>query len=168
MAAKPETAFIGSVHKHLPGSIHKEKMNNPYRGGTADVWYSARNGLDLWVEYKFVKVLRKKGVIVPDLSDLQFLWLSNRRNDGRNVAVIVGHPDGGVILPPILWKPGMEADAFRAASMTRPELAETLMRFLMSAHDTSANDLFNGPVSHGHLSDTRDISVDRVSNQAIR
>ena len=53
MSVKPETQFANSVNGKLPlrGVLHREKMNNPYRGGTADWWYSGRRA-DLWCEYK--------------------------------------------------------------------------------------------------------------------
>lgn len=94
MAQKPENQFIAGVHKYLP-DVYFEKMNNPYRGGTADVWYSGVLG-DLWVEYKFLPKLPRRGLIIPDLSELQKRWIHNRRNEGRRVHVIVGCPAGGV------------------------------------------------------------------------
>lgn len=95
MSTKPETRFIAGVHKHLCDT-HVEKMNNPWRAGTADVWYSGVLG-DLWIEYKFIERLPRSNSILPDLTPRQQRWLNNRFDEGRNVAVVLGTPTGGVI-----------------------------------------------------------------------
>lgn len=97
MSSKPETTFIQSIHRHLPKEVYREKMANPYRGGTPDVWYSG-NKRDLWVEYKFIPKLAVRVPNKIELSELQRLWLEARQAEGRNVAVIVGHPGGGIVL----------------------------------------------------------------------
>lgn len=97
MAVKPETTFTASVNRKLPKLLHKEKMNNPYSSGTADMWYSGCKG-DLWVEYKYLPKLAVRVTNKVGLSELQLIWLNARHAEGRNVAVIVGHPDGGVVL----------------------------------------------------------------------
>lgn len=94
-SAKPETTFIQGVHKHLKGVYH-EKNHNPYRAGTPDVWYSGASG-DLWVEYKFIPRIPRSVEILPDITPRQRRWLNNRHDEGRNVAVVLGTPDGGVI-----------------------------------------------------------------------
>jgi hypothetical protein len=88
-------------------SAYREKMHNAYRGGTPDVWYSGPGG-DLWVEYKWST--SKKGVLVPALSSLQRDWLTKRKLEGRNVAVVVGSPTGATILEePDHWTSGSRA-----------------------------------------------------------
>ena len=72
-------------------------MHNAYRGGTPDVWYSGSRG-DLWVEYKWIARIPKRGTIVPKLSPLQLDWLTKRKAQGRNVLVIVGSPKGALSL----------------------------------------------------------------------
>ena len=47
MAAKPETTYIGRIHKLLPKSVYYMKNHNVYTGGVPDVWYSGIGG-DLW------------------------------------------------------------------------------------------------------------------------
>jgi hypothetical protein len=81
VSSKPENTFIGTVNDRLPikkrkastiarrkvsdeSHIHYEKMNNPYRGGTADSWYSGLAG-DLWVEFKYLPRVPKRGVVDP-------------------------------------------------------------------------------------------------------
>lgn len=94
-STKPENRFISSVHRHLHGT-YIEKMNNPWRAGTADVWYSGGIG-DLWVEYKFIERIPKSAEIAPDLTPRQKRWINDRHDEGRNVAVVLGTPTGGVI-----------------------------------------------------------------------
>jgi len=126
MAIKPETTFVSSVHKHLPlkSVLHREKMSNPYSSGTADVWYSGQLG-DLWVEYKFLPRTPQRGNVVPAklLSPLQTQWLNGRHMEGRNVAVIIGCPTGGVILLDKRWENDLSASEFVSLIRSRPELA---------------------------------------------
>ena len=122
MSTKPETRFIGGVHKHLP-STYTEKMSNPWRSGTADVWYSGNKG-DLWVEYKFIEKLPRNAEILPDLSPQQLRWLNNRFDEGRNVAVIVGTPTGGVIYREKEWAQPLSRDVFEKRILSRTELAQ--------------------------------------------
>lgn len=82
-------------------------MNNPYRGGTADYWYSG-NKSDLWVEYKWLAKVPVKTTNLttgkkPALSMLQQKWLEKRHDEGRNVAVVVGLPEGVIILRKKMW-----------------------------------------------------------------
>lgn len=120
MASKPENVFIRSVNRHL--TAHFEKMNNPYRSGTADSWYSGVKG-DAWIEYKFIPTIPKNATIVPDLSARQLDWLQSRLAEGRNVHVVVGCPDGGVVIPPERWVTGVTPAEFRSSIQTRQELA---------------------------------------------
>jgi hypothetical protein len=121
---KPETTFTGSVHKYLPpeGTLHREKMNNPYRGGTADWWYSGFLA-DLWIEYKFVSRLPTHAEVRPDLSERQAKWLHRRYQEGRNVAVIIGCKTGGIILRALSWEQAIPIEEFRERLIDRPAIA---------------------------------------------
>lgn len=138
MASKPETNFTRSVHKHL-SKTYVEKMANPYRGGTPDVWYSGHLG-DLWVEYKYLQKLPRTAEIRPDLSPLQILWLRRRHADGRNVAVVVGCPEGAVVYRDLDWEQGLRPEEFRTRLITRPALAEWIVSQVgyASEHRTGA------------------------------
>jgi hypothetical protein len=128
MASKPETTFSRAVNKHLRLDLHKEKMSNPYRGGTADYWYSGNKG-DLWVEYKWLpKAPRSTFSLVtgkkPALSALQQKWLRERGDEGRNVAVIVGCPTGTIILRNRDWEQSVNSDFV----ITRQQTAEWITK----------------------------------------
>lgn len=105
MSNKPETRFYMSIHRLLCKNLYFEKMHNPFRGGTPDVWYSGTLD-DLWVEYKWlVKVpVRAPVKVTPLLSPLQQQWLENRYDEGRNVVVILGSAKGAYIYEGINWK----------------------------------------------------------------
>lgn len=135
MSAKPETTFYTSVHKHLPSIslLHREKMSNPYRAGTFDHWYSGKKA-DLWIEWKFI-VLPKRDTTMIDicsdkkLSALQQEWGYKRHREGRDVWVIIGCKDGGVLCcTPPEWEFPMCLREFRARMQSRLQIAEAIAR----------------------------------------
>lgn len=127
--SKPENSFIAGVHKYI--SCYAEKMHNPYRGGTPDVWYSGQ-ARDLWVEYKFIVVpKRDTTVVVPDLSPLQLAWLRDRASEGRNVAVVVGCKEGGVCLNQGQWE-ALSTRDFKQCLVSRRALADRISGFVNS------------------------------------
>ena len=100
--SKPETLYMQKLHKHLPEFLYKEKMNNPYRGGTPDVYYEGNADI-LWVEYKYLPSLpptftltNPKGA--TSVTSLQAKWLRRSFENGRNTLVILGIAnEGGII-----------------------------------------------------------------------
>lgn len=133
--SKPETSFRLGVEKYLPSKKepHREKMNNPYRGGTADSWYSGKAG-DLWVEYKFLPCKPQRGDITPkrlDLSALQLDWLRGRYEEGRKVAVIVGCPEGGVVLTHLAWEATHSVEQFLSLLKPRKLIAMWIRRYTL-------------------------------------
>lgn len=129
MANKPETTFIQSIHNQFKGGKpYYEKMNNPYRSGTPDVYYSGSRS-DLWVEYKFLPRIPVTKRIYPDLSPQQEIWLRRRHDEGRQIRVIVGCPDGGVILSIYDLVP-LTPDEFRSRLWTRPQISEWIKDFV--------------------------------------
>jgi hypothetical protein len=126
--SKPENSFIAGIHKHLPVALHHEKMHNPYRGGTADVWYSGKRA-DLWIEYKYELLPARATTLIPiDLSALQKLWLARRSNEGRNVAVIVGCQKGGVLFLEETWLTPLRMDEFVRRIVSRKDLANWILQ----------------------------------------
>jgi hypothetical protein len=122
----PETRFYTAVHKLLPKALHREKMHNPYRGGTADVWYSG-NADDLWVEYKYVTKVPKRAAIsvARELSPLQLQWLHNRYKEGRNVVVILGTPIGCWIYEFLKWETELvTAEQLAESGLSKQQIAD--------------------------------------------
>lgn len=74
-----ERQFITKIHKRLPISIYKWKINDSYHGGVPDCFYSGPAG-HCFVEYKFKKELPKRDttLINFNLSAQQAIWLIER------------------------------------------------------------------------------------------
>lgn len=130
----PENTFIRSVHAKLPAYIYREKQHNAYRGGTPDCFYE--HVRMRWIEYKFV-VLPKRDdtIIVPGLSALQIDWLERNHRNGHGPLVIVGcgvgRKAGGVVIDtPKTWVQGMPCAQFKAALLSRQELADFITRIV--------------------------------------
>ena len=128
MAVKPETTFSKGVLAHIPRDVYHMKNNNPYLSGVPDLWFSG-NSADLWVEMKYLPRVPRRDSVVPTelLSKLQAQWLERRHREGRQVAVIIGCPDGGVVLPGITWQDEISAASFVARIQSRPALAQWII-----------------------------------------
>lgn len=133
----PENTFIQSVHRHLPpvSELYRMKNHNQYTAGIADVWYSG--DYDLWVEYKFIAVPKRADTVIEhvgtksgQVTPLQDDWLASRHKQGRNVWVIVGSKEGGVVYQNMTWRQPTTAGEFLKALRTRTELASILTSFL--------------------------------------
>lgn len=129
--SKPETNYYTGVHKLLPPmrELHREKMHNIYRGGTADVWYSG-NLDDLWVEYKWLAKLPKKALVrlERELSPLQQQWLTGRYEEGRNVVVILGTPEGAWVFEGVSWKEPLSPGTIRTVGLTKRNVADYIKK----------------------------------------
>ena len=132
MPSKPETTFTNRVHRALPPVkfFHREKMHNPYRGGTADYWYSGKTA-DLWIEYKYLSALpvRDSTIINADLSELQQEWLNGRYAESRNVWVVIDHPKGAVVLNNLRWNESISTAEFKKQSISAQNFAQLLLIF---------------------------------------
>jgi len=112
------------------------KNHNEYNSGIADCWYSGRT--DLWIEYKFIAVPKRPDTVVdlvggknPPISPLQRDWLMERHSEGRNVWVVVGSKEGGVVYRNMTWELSLTAAQFRAQLRSRAEVADYLASFLL-------------------------------------
>lgn len=126
MAAKPETTFYRSVHKHLPKepTLYQMKLYNPFLAGPPDHWYSGDKA-DLWTEWKYLKPPKRPSTsVAPGLSGPQQRWLRERYEQGRNVAVVLGCPDGGVVYRDLDWEKPMPYGEYRERLQTRTQLAD--------------------------------------------
>lgn len=138
MAIKPENQFISSIHKHLPRSVYRMKNNNPYVGGVPDVWYSG-SAADMWIEYKYIPTIPKRTSVKVALSALQTQWLSERHGEGRNVAVIVGCPKGGVFMTDHEWSKDWSPTDFMSRILRREELSVLIAARVEKTHGHSIN-----------------------------
>lgn len=139
MSSKPETRYYSAIHKLLPKELHKEKMHNPYRGGTADVWYSGTAD-DLWVEYKYLADPPKRAAISirRELSPLQLNWLRNRYQEGRNVVVILGTPIGSWVFESLTWETyELTSDDLRKIGRSKQQIAGYIAGRTMLTCDSS-------------------------------
>lgn len=59
---------------------------------------------------------------------LQELWLNERYVEGRTVAVVVGCPDGGVILRDQEWMWEYTAQMFRDRLVPRKDIAQWIVQ----------------------------------------
>lgn len=82
--------------------MYKWKIKDDYAGGVPDAWYCGAHGT-LFVEYKYVPKLpkRESTIIKADLSELQYLWLTQRKKQNVDCLVILGTPLGGVVFTDI-------------------------------------------------------------------
>ena len=103
-------------------------MHNSFRGGTWDGWYSGKGG-DLWIEYKFLPRIPQRASVKPFalLSPLQLEWGRERLDEGRNVAVIIGCPTGGVLLRELSWEKELSPQQFDSLLSSRVDLASWIM-----------------------------------------
>lgn len=145
MSTKPESNYISSIHKQLPTSVYKEKMYNPLRRGTPDVWYSG-NGGDVWIEYKYLPKLPKVIVATKLLTALQTLWLQARAHEGRNVRVIIGSPQGAVVLTADQLSSRLDPTDF---VMSKKQVAE----YICDQVNNRANSKSLSNSSESHVSD---------------
>ncbi len=128
MSAKPETTFINALHRKLPTSVYHMKNNNPYTGGIPDCYYSGQSG-DLWIEFKYLPTMPVRAEVHPAklLSALQMEWLNGRYAEGRNVAVIIGAPKGGVLLVDRAWEMSLSPQLFASLIRSKDDLIEWIM-----------------------------------------
>lgn len=127
MSTKPESALILSIHRHLPDKLYRMKNHNQFISGPADVWYSGCEG-DIWIEYKFETLPKRSDTTIqPNCSRLQLDWLRDRHKEGRNVAVILGCREGGVIYQNLEWETFMTKDEFVKRIQTRAQLAQWIV-----------------------------------------
>lgn len=100
------------------------KNNNPYTGGVPDLWISGTID-DIWIEIKYIPKLPVKVPVEPMklLSALQQHWLRDRYAQGRNVAVLIGCPTGGVVFENLDWEKALSTTMFSSLIKSKKELA---------------------------------------------
>jgi hypothetical protein len=140
--AKPETRFYRRVDSRLPpmSKFHRQKIGTGTTNGTADFWYSGSRA-DLWVEYKWANRVQGDIDVYSLLSALQRHWLASRAAEGRNVAVIVGTPQGNQIFVGETWKQSFPIGAF---TLTDAQVAQYLAGFCLNDYSEVLSKGCNG------------------------
>lgn len=135
MTRKRETTFYSGVNeqiKLITLEVYQEKMFNPLRGGTPDMYYEHRR--DLWVEYKYEALPARDTTLVPcNVSPLQDDWLTRNFQHGHEPWVIVGthvgrKPMGVIFTQPQQWRSGMPCGSFKRLLLTREEIAHAIVK----------------------------------------
>lgn len=119
-----EAPYTQGINRHIPKDIHHEGIANPFRRGTPDRYYEGPDG-HLWVEFKFIDHI--PAFLEPWLTLLsahQEAWLARAHHNRQPVAVIIGSPEGGVILPALSWRKPILAEEFRAEMKTKKQIAK--------------------------------------------
>lgn len=134
MARKPEATFRDAVDRHLPTTVHRQGGATTFSNGTPDRYYEGRGGA-LWAEYKYAPKLPKqldlvRGTSSPKLSAMQAAWLRRADWNGVAVCVVLGWPEGGVILPGTEWNYLLPADWLREKKLTKREIAAEIARIV--------------------------------------
>ena len=86
-----ERTFINKVHKKLPLTIYKWKINDSYTGGVPDCFYTGPAG-HCFVEYKYKKELPKRDgtFICFNLTSQQCAWLNARKDESVPCFAVLG------------------------------------------------------------------------------
>ncbi len=132
MSRKPESVFIGHVHRRLPEHIYVEKQHNMMRGGTPDVYVEGM-GRILWYEAKYTFTLPPvldltRQTSSPKLSGLQMKWLDRATQHQIPNAVILGWGEGrdrwGFVLEENEWKEPMPREMLLANRLDMQQIAD--------------------------------------------
>jgi hypothetical protein len=131
-----ESDYTQAVHKRLPAEVFRWKVRDDYQGGVPDAFYrrlDGQSGSPLWIEYKYLKDLPKRDttLIVPNLSELQHLWLRRAAMAGEQVRVIVGHGSRGVVLSLDEAEKGLTCAEFKIRLAPYKSIAFTITSLLM-------------------------------------
>ena len=134
MARKPEATFRDAVDRHLPATVHRQGGATTFSNGTPDRYYEGRGGV-LWAEYKYAPKLPKvldlvHGASTPKLSALQARWLRRAAGNGVAVCVVLGWPEGGIVLSGLDWDQVLLAEWLQDHRLTRREIAAKIARQL--------------------------------------
>ena len=118
-----EHSFIRAVHSKLNTALRKWKIHDQFAGGVPDAYYLGPTS-DLWIEYKYMKLLpiRPDTKLNTSFSELQRLWLDDLHRCGRPCALVIGHGRRAVVLQQGSWNSDITLDYFLKNSISRKEL----------------------------------------------
>lgn len=129
-----ESDYWQALRKKLKNRVYTWKINASYARGVPDCWLSG-SLQDLWVENK--RVATDSPPLSLDLTDhtkyltlLQQMWLKERYDEGRNVAVIVFGKPGHLFLDGLDWNRPITRLQYLDQAMSMDELADHIVAML--------------------------------------
>lgn len=124
---------LAKAVKRIDPTIYHLKIATAFNNGVPDSWWSGNTG-DLWSEQKYLKQLPKREttIVQIDLSKLQADWITKRHHQGRNMAVIVGSPEGHAIFPGVTWQQPVTKSVF---TLSRKDVVLWIVKQVMSVKD---------------------------------
>ena len=124
MNESTNTTFIN--RKIKAKGYYALKIQTIMNNGVPDCWYSGPTD-DLWVEFKYKNKLptKRNTPIYIGLTELQEKCLKDRFNEGRNISLIIGSPEGYIIItnPERFKKPVYKSDL----TLTRDEVIQWII-----------------------------------------
>ena len=103
-----------------------------YSNGIPDRYYEGPRGA-LWAEYKFAPRLPESLDLVhgksgPKLSAMQARWLRRAVSNGVRACVVLGWPDGGVVLYGSSWEYPLPKEWLHNKRLARRQIAAEIAR----------------------------------------
>jgi len=134
-----EHSYVRSIHRHLPDDVFMWKICDKFAGGVPDAWYHGPDGDSLFVEYKFISTFpaRKHTRVRPKISSLQTNWLTQRKDAGINVALVIGSTYGGLLIEEdfeTVAEKGLLRSAFLDNGLLPKEIANAISQKLNVNH----------------------------------
>lgn len=127
-----ESDYWQALRKKLRDRVYAWKINASYVRGVPD-WWASGSEQDLWVENKRVQTVPPVLTLTDPKKYLtmhQQIWLEQRHEEGRQVAVVVFSKSGHLYLPGLEWKKPIPRLQFLDKSLSMEELADHIVEIL--------------------------------------
>lgn len=127
-----ESDYWQALRKKLKGRVYTWKINASYIKGVPD-WWASGHKEDLWVENKRVTRIPAMLTLTDPkkyLTAHQQMWLEERYEEGRNVAVLAFSKEGHVLFHDLEWMCPISKLSFLEKAMSMDELADHIVEIL--------------------------------------
>ena len=127
-----ESDYWQALRKKLKRRVYTWKINASYIKGVPDWWGSGYKS-DLWVENKRVTSIPAMLTLTDPkkyLTAHQQMWLEERYEEGRNVAVLVFSKEGHILFHDLEWMSPISKLSFMEKAMSMDELADHIVEIL--------------------------------------
>jgi hypothetical protein len=127
-----ESDYWQALRRKLKNRVYAWKINASYIKGVPD-WWASGSKQDLWVENKRVLRIPQTLTLVDPkkyLTAHQQMWLEERYEEGRNVAVIAFSEEGHVLFDDLEWMRPISKRSFLEKAMSMGELANYIVEIL--------------------------------------